>query len=1522
MGKKLRDEDLRLNIIINGDNGRKEIAALERSIHDTNAKMEALYAQRRKLEQQGKTETTTYRRVQAQIGKYNKELETSREKLAALQRQQNVNSMTLSELRSHISRTQIQLNKTDPKSPLWAKLNEELRLSKQRLAEMTAQSKVTNGVVGSMAERVNRYIGLITAGFASLAFVFSGVNRARKEFLDYDEALVDAMKTTNLTREEISALSEDLKKIDTRTSQNDLLALVRIGGKLGIQGRDNLLAFANAADKINVALREDLGGNTEDAIREIGKLVDIFNLSDEFGLEKAMLMTGSAVNSLGMASTANEGYIVEFTKRIAGIAPNADISIDKVLGLAAALDKYGQMNETSATAIGQTIIGMYKKTEAFAKVAKMELQDFRDLLNVDANEALIRVLEGMGKDGGGMYAVTQALDSLQLNGQRASTVLGSLAKHSDELRNQQEISNKAFMEGSSIIDEFNTKNESATAILEKRKKAIVEQAVALGEQLTPAINVSLSSSSWALKVVGELVSIGIKYKGVLTALATAYATNFVLRKTSVAWAQVEAVWAQRKILLSGQHRIALTREAIAIYNTRNAETAATKSTMLWCVAKNLLVGNIRAASLAMKGFWASLGPIGWATAAITALVSVVRSVVSHYQDATKAQRLLSDNMRKATTDAVQERAELDRLIGKLEGCRVGTKAYNDTKAEIVSKFGKYDSTLKSESITVDTLRRKYNSLAAAIMQSARTRQYNSFTQEYQKTFDADFSEISDKLWEHLNDQYYTEKAAKYYQQIINAFFGGRSLDAWLTTGSAKSKRLVKQLQELRTEQKKMDEEARARFGITSSSEPTSASTSSTGTSTFSAGEDASDANSGVDGSDSDSKWSLDKDAAYLQKRHELKKQYLAGEILSEKEYNSQILALEIETLQKRLSLNVDDAEQKAKIQNSLDDKLIQQREQNNQWSLGSDEAYLAAQLDLKNKYLNKEIASEAEYDNLAAQLEITALQDRLDKNIEKGEDRIKLEQQLADKLLAQKQRNAQRQAKIEEILADAEANKIAQENRKYEAERLQYAGQTDVLEALAKRHARRITQIQLDAANDTLSRQQEQYDLARKTMQNQHRQELALFSGNARQRKALRKRQYQELAALDTEQLEHLVGMLQSLINTGEIDDIKLDVSLLSDDEIMDLRSQLQDLVSKLQTAKGIGDDGTNTNKSTQDDHVDNGATLLGLSSSQWQDLFNGNLESWQTWADSIADIVSGVGDATMQLWSTYDRKQTAIENKQLKKFQENNDKKKSALEKRLNAGLITENQYNAQVEAIDAEYDAFQEELALKQAKRQRAMDITQAIINTAVGVTKSLTGMPWPLNLVAAAATGAMGAAQIALIASTPITTGAEEGGYQDVVRKQDGRRFRARLNPDERGFVGAPTLLVAENGAEYVIPNEGLENPTLVPFINTMETARRNGTLRSLNFETIYSPSSRPGFERGGYTRLTNSDLEEEVGSDRQSTESAASDSLLRDAIIKLTEKLNDPIQAYVTMLGKNGFIEQLDKYNKNRNRGKLG
>ena len=76
-----------------------------------------------------------------------------------------------------------------------------------------------------------------------------------------------------------------------------------------------------------------------------------------------MIRVGSTVNELGAASTANEGYIVDFTKRLAGVAPQANISIQNVMGYGATLDQFGQQCETSGTAMSQAITGMFKKTD-------------------------------------------------------------------------------------------------------------------------------------------------------------------------------------------------------------------------------------------------------------------------------------------------------------------------------------------------------------------------------------------------------------------------------------------------------------------------------------------------------------------------------------------------------------------------------------------------------------------------------------------------------------------------------------------------------------------------------------------------------------------------------------------------------------------------------------------------------------------------------------------------------------------------------------------------------------------------------------------------------------------------------------------------------------------------------------------------------------------------------------------------------------------------------------------------------
>ena len=154
---------------------------------------------------------------------------------------------------------------------------------------------------------------------------------------ELSDSLADVMKTTGMTEEEVKRFNSMLKNIDTRSSRKELLELAVVAGKLGISGTKDVFEFVRAADQINVALTEDLGGNAEDAVNSLGKLTELFGIKAEFGLEQSLLKTGSAINALGAASTASEAYLVNSAKRMGGAGKQADISLQNILGYGAAL---------------------------------------------------------------------------------------------------------------------------------------------------------------------------------------------------------------------------------------------------------------------------------------------------------------------------------------------------------------------------------------------------------------------------------------------------------------------------------------------------------------------------------------------------------------------------------------------------------------------------------------------------------------------------------------------------------------------------------------------------------------------------------------------------------------------------------------------------------------------------------------------------------------------------------------------------------------------------------------------------------------------------------------------------------------------------------------------------------------------------------------------------------------------------------------------------------------------------------
>lgn len=1404
----MKSEDLRLNIIVNGDAGRKEILDTKKEISKLESEIKSL----KKAEGDHSKE----------ISETNKRLTEAKSKYAELERQMKLDQKTMAELKSHIKATRAALEKAVPGTENWDALNAELIISQKRFRELAIQAQNTQNALRKGWDNLGK-LSVAANNIVQLYGRFSGqIEQAKQSWLQYDEALVDAMKTTGLSRDEIEELSAELKKFDTRTAQNELLSLARVGGKLGISGKEDLLEFVSAADKINVALKEDLGGDAEAAIGQIGKLVDIFQLKGHMGLERAMLSVGSAINELGAASTANEGYIVNFTNRLAGIAPNASISIDKILGLASTLDANAQAAETAATAIGQTITAMFKKTETFAQIAKMPFEEFRDLLTNDVNGALVKVLEGMKGDQG-LFDIVDAMDEMHLNGQRATTVLGALANNVDMLKTQQQLANEAFQEGTSLTNEFNTKNESATAIQEKLKKRITETSVEIGQKLMPAANMVIGGTNTFLGVISKLITLLGKYQAAI--ITVTGLTALYVAKKKIAY------------LFSAEFRAALLKEVAVL-------EASSKANSLHTVTLKILAGGYKTAGAAAKAFGKALiaNPVGLVIAAVAVLAQGIASLVSKSREATRELRELNSRTIDTTSSFVKAQSEIDKERKSLEELKdAATKAAegSDERKRVIDKinelYGDYLPNLLTEKTSNDELETALKSVNTQLEQKIKLQARENAEMDIQKhrtdaikgAVDAIISSYKKITGQNMPAEAIssiTTKVATAYdtndikglQKDIEESIG-KELPTWdfYSLGNTKDWGLISLKSEFQTAIDKGIELRATVNGLFGDlSNGPSGNTAPLGTLTGGSTENSGDGTGGT-GSPGSS----------------------TGETAAEKS------AL---ALQKGL-------EQVFQEINEESEKLFQET--------------------LKRIEQDAEMKTQLVIDN--------------------------------EKDLTQKA--------------------IMEEDLRYEKERAKAGDNAELLELAETKHQNNLDKIRLDAFNREVKRLEDEHKLRRTQMENSQAAELLAFKGTEEEKAALKRKHTAELANFDVEYLQNLEAMLQKVADAKTLEGMSVS---LDDADYNKIMQQLADIIKRKNAAVGTAQESSQepSDSPKKESHsltegTGNGS-LFGVSQDDWETFF-ANLKEGKFGAEDLQTVVAGIGGAAQEAFSLASKFMDLTKKKedaQLKDYKKNQDNRKKSLEKRLNAGLITESQYNAQVEQMDAEYDAYQEELALKQAKRDKALNLTQAIINTALSVTSTIAQLgatPW--GIAAAAIAAAMGAAEIAIIASQPVTSGAEEGGYIGVKRRQDGKSFNARLNPDARGFVSSPTVIVGENGSEYVIPHEALENPTLLPIISTMETARRNGKLRSLNFNAVYPATAMPGRVSGGFIDDGNSRI---VTTSSDGHEDTATDAALTKAIEKLTKKLDEPITARVSMLGKGGIKETEDKYNKLKRRGQLG
>ncbi|MBO5625337.1 MAG: phage tail tape measure protein [Prevotella sp.] len=517
-------------VLLNSEQAKKEITNLEK-------KVEGLKRKRQEALSAG--DTKTWQKLNKEIDKHESKLISVKNRLEGVNKTlENMSTAGPKQLKNTIRDINKLLDSgtIERGSKQWNALTASLREANTELSKIKSESKATEPVLGRVVNFFNKNWGVITQALGAITGLTMTARKAVQDYAAMEEEMADVRKYTGLATEQVRDLNGELKKMDTRTSREELNQLAGAAGRLGISSKDGILEFVDAADKIKVALGDDLG---EGAVDQIGKLAMAFGEDEKMGLRGAMLATGSAVNELAQNSSAQAGYLVDFTARVAGFGKQLGLTQAQIMGYGAVMDENMMRDEMAATAFGNMLTKMQTDTEKFARIAGMEVKEFTRLLNEDANQAILNLADSLRSQN--PQTMMKMLDDMGLDGARAVGVLSTMADKIDDVRERQRLATAAYKEGNSVVREFGVMNTTVQARLEKCKKQFHEMTVELGEQLLPVVRYTCTSFSLFVKVLSEVTKFVSGHKGEIAGAAVALAAYTAYVKAATLATKIHTV---------------------------------------------------------------------------------------------------------------------------------------------------------------------------------------------------------------------------------------------------------------------------------------------------------------------------------------------------------------------------------------------------------------------------------------------------------------------------------------------------------------------------------------------------------------------------------------------------------------------------------------------------------------------------------------------------------------------------------------------------------------------------------------------------------------------------------------------------------------------------------------------------------------------------------------------------------------------------------------------------------------------
>lgn len=1350
MAKTITDEQMKLSIVINGDSAQKELFDLEKSTRALTETNKGLLEQKKLLEKQGKKDTAEYRLLSSAIKDNTAEIKENKDKMAELQKQIGLTGLTMAQLQSKATMLRNVLRNLVPGSDDYIRYQAELEQVNNRLGELRGNSTNARMSIGSLADSFNRYQGIVLSAVAAMTGVVLSIQKIIDINGKLSDAQSDVIKTTGMTKIEVDELTKSFGMLETRTSRIDLLGIAEQGGRIGI-AKNEINDFVKTMNMAAVSLGDSFSGGAEEVAEKLGKIKFLFQETKDLGVEDAYNAIGSAINDLGANGTASEANIAEFTTRMGSLTDVLKPTIQETLAMGTAFEESGIEAEVSSRAYGIFMKQASTESGKFAKVMGISRQEVEKMLNTNPLEFMLKFSQGMK----GMDATktAQTLDALGLSADGVNKVVGAMGNNTARFRELMELSNKSFADGTSLITEYDVKNNNLAATYEKISKKISGWFSSEGFN-----NFLISIFTGFAKLIGAVDDTDgsmTKWKNTLL-----FAGKMVLILTSAlitnaGWQKLVAMWTTRNTEATLLYNIAAKARAFA-------DGVAMVASQAYAAVTMLLRGNIVGATQAFRVMTTAMMTTPWgfilgAVAAIGAAYVMFSDSADDANETMKTQVALATSVAEQTAKQKQSVADLTAIM-RDENATIDQKKKALEQLKKISNG--YLESLTMENIAtaegkrlIDRYIEAIDKLATAkAMVEIKTKLNTQKLEADNKVLALSIEKKNNKnegIWGTGDDGKFLGLGSRNKTEIqteIDAEKQNRTLienqiktmDSTRKTQISKLQNSIKsqtnQLKGLKVDSQKYKELSQNIKTDTNTLDiliglPTS---SATGGNTGGGGGDYKAPPGGGAGSGTGTK----------------------------KDPNSSIAEIN------RLKL-----ENEAKYGESLL-KLIRQRE---------DDKIAAMQDGYEKDLLIENQRYKRRIDDLNAQKVHTSELAKLDEDIAKAKE-------------AKDTTKYNALLKIKEGWADKNKAIDAKVN--------------EIIEGEMAIHNAKLGIIQEKGAKQAITKAKEAFDDAKLQRQIKFNEELAALGQNQRAKEKLTRAYQLNEIAEEEKFLKELVAKFNAIVGGGKFE--QMDMSLLTPeqvkyftDEAAKMGLSLSELIQKKNELSGGGPtngEALGVSKGTTD--------IFGFTPENWLK-FHDNIKAGKMGIDEVVFALSAMTD----MYSKYDQFVTANENRQLKTFQASSDAKKTKLKKQLDSGVISQKQYDKQVAKIDQELEDKKFELELKQAKRQKAISAMNIIMSTAqaiIGIWAQFPKADFGITAgIMSGVVGAMGALQLATVLSQPLPAkGHEEGLYPEYVkRQQDGKVFKSKYAGKTRSGLVSETshFLVAENGPEMVIDNK---------------------------------------------------------------------------------------------------------------------